>query len=86
MKSESIPNFVLGISDKSTVKLDFDAVPLMLVKYWTRRTCNWFKLESFIIFESRIFYHIFFNKPVFWEMNVRIMCCARIHVQIYISN
>jgi hypothetical protein len=45
-------NVVLGITDKESVKLDFDKTPLETVKYWAFRTLSWFKLEGFIIFLS----------------------------------
>jgi hypothetical protein len=31
-------NFILGYSDTETVKLDFDRMPLRMIKYWALRT------------------------------------------------
>jgi hypothetical protein len=76
-------NFVLGISDKSTVKLDFDGIPLRFVKYWSRRVCNWFDLEGFIIFQSsKLSYHVVFNLPVTWEKNIHIMNWVAVESQL----
>lgn len=55
----------------------------MLVKYWARRTCYWFKLEGFIIFESSKFsYHVVFDLPVSWELNIHIMCWVSVESQL----
>jgi len=74
---------VLGISDKSTVKLDFDGVPFKTVKYWAERACRWFKLEGFIILKSsEKHYHVVFNRPVTWVKNVHIMNWVAMESQI----
>jgi hypothetical protein len=65
---------VLGYSDISTVKLDFDNTPLKRVKYWAKRVCRFFKLEGFLILNSsRGSYHIVFNRTVSWTKNKHIM-------------
>jgi len=74
MTSKSIHNPILGYSDRSTVKLDYDRVPLRIVKYWSRRACNWFELEGFIILRSsKNHYHVVFNRRVIWRKNIHIM-------------
>ena len=83
MECKSTPEFIIGITDTSTVKLDFDRVPLMLVKYWARRACNFFMLEGFMIFQSSEYsFHVVFNLPVSWEKNVEIMCWVAIESQL----
>jgi hypothetical protein len=52
LKVKSNRNLVIGITDKETVKLDFDDTPLDVVKYWTFRAMKWFKLQGFDILES----------------------------------
>jgi len=65
---------VLGYSDISTVKLDFDNKPLRTVKYWANRVCRFFKLEGFLILNSsKGSYHVVFNRTVSWIENVHIM-------------
>jgi hypothetical protein len=67
-------NTVLGITDKVTVKLDFDDIPFKTVKYWAERTCSWFKLDGFIILKSsEDHYHVVFDRRVAWKTNVHIM-------------
>ena len=67
--------FILGLSDQSTVKLEFDKVPLIFVKYWAKRTCTFYMLEGFIILQSsQSSFHVVFNLPVSWETNFEIMC------------
>jgi len=83
LTSKSNLNFVLGISDKSTVKLDFDDTPFKTVMYWAERACNWFKLEGFIILKSsKNHYHVVFNRRVIWRKNVHIMSWVAIESQI----
>ena len=65
---------MLGYTDKSTVKLDFDDVSFKLVKYWALRTMKWFKLRGFIILRSsKNHYHMLFDKSVTWTKNTHIM-------------
>jgi hypothetical protein len=72
---KSIPKFTLGISDKETVKLDFDDIPFKTVKNWAERACNWFNLGGFIILRSsKNHYHVVFDRGVTWIENVHIMC------------
>ncbi|MEM3700697.1 MAG: hypothetical protein QXL57_07530 [Candidatus Bathyarchaeia archaeon] len=66
--------FIMGITDKNTVKLDFDKTKFRTVKYWAMRTMRWFKLKGFIILKSsKNSYHVVFDKKVSWEKNVKIM-------------
>jgi hypothetical protein len=65
---------ILGYTDKSTVKLDFDKTRLKTVKYWANRVCKFFKLQGFIILRSSCnSYRIVFNKTVTWTENVTVM-------------
>lgn len=83
MINESNLNFELGYSNQTTIKLDFDRIPLRLVKYWARRACFFFILEGFIIFQSSYSsYHVVFNLPVTWEMNIEVMCWVAIESQL----
>jgi hypothetical protein len=83
MVSRSTRSPVLGYSDRSTVKLDFDRVPLSIVKYWSRRACDWFKLEGFIIFESsRGSFHVVFNRPVTWRRNMHVISWVAVESQL----
>jgi hypothetical protein len=83
MVSRSTRSPVLGYSDRSTVKLDYDRVPLRIVKFWSRRPCDWFKLEGFIIFESsRNSFHVIYNRPVTWRRNMHIMCWIAVESQL----
>jgi len=74
---------VLGISDSSTVKLDFDGVPFKTVKYWALRAMRWFRLGGFIILKSSEGnYHVVFNRRVSWRRNVKIMSWVAIESQL----
>jgi len=65
---------MLGYTDKSTVKLDFDDVSFKFVKYWANRTMKWFRLGGFIILKSsKNHYHVLFDRSVAWKKNVHIM-------------
>ena len=65
---------VLGYTDRSTVKLDFDDVPFAFVKYWAFAALKWFKLGGFIILKSsQNHYHVVFNRPVTWKKNMHIV-------------
>lgn len=65
---------ILGYTDKSTVKLDFDDVSFKFVKYWALRTMKWFRLRGFIILKSsKNHYHVLFNRSVTWKRNVHMM-------------
>ena len=67
-------NPIIGFSDDETVMLDFDCTIFGIVKYWAKRTMNWFKLEGFIILKSsENSYHVVFNRPVLWSENMRIV-------------
>jgi hypothetical protein len=65
---------MLGYTDKSTVKLDFDNVSFRFVKYWALWTMKWFKLRGFIILRSsKNYYHVLFDRSVTWKKNVHII-------------
>jgi hypothetical protein len=65
---------MLGYTDKSTVKLDFDDVSFKFVKYWALRTMKWFRLRGFVILKSsNNHYHVLFNRSVTWKKNVHVM-------------
>jgi hypothetical protein len=65
---------MLGYTDKSTVKLDFDDTPFKIVKCWALRTMKWFKLKGFIILRSsKSHYHVVFDRSVTWEKNMHIV-------------
>ena len=60
----------LGVNARDIVMLDFDEETLENVKYWARRTCDWFHMEGFIILESsEMRYHVVFDRFVSWEEN-----------------
>ncbi len=62
---------VLGYTDRSTVKLDFDDESLKTVKYWAFRATRWFRLRGFIILTSnKNHYHVVFDRKVSWEDNL----------------
>lgn len=76
MKSK-VAKPILGYSDKSTVKLDYDNVSYGKVKKQAQRIKEWFKLEGFIILKSsKNSYHVVFDKPVVWSTNMEVMCWA----------
>jgi hypothetical protein len=65
---------ILGYSDTSTVKLDFDNTPFKVVKYWALRAMKWFRLRGFIILKSsKNHYHVVFDRAVSWERNIHSM-------------
>jgi hypothetical protein len=83
MVSRSTRSPVLGYSDRSTVKLDYDKVPLRIVKFWSRRACDWFKLEGFIILESsRGSFHVVYDRPVTWRRNMHIIAWVAVESQL----
>lgn len=74
MTEKSSPKFILGISDKETVKLDFDQTPFSKVKYWALKALKRFKLHGFIVLKSsENCYHVIFDRPLSWTDNVRTM-------------
>ena len=80
MNGQSNPNFILGVTDTETVKLDFDDTPIIEVEYWAKRTNRWFRLRGFSILESsENHYHVIFNRPVIWSENVRIMAWVSLY-------
>ena len=71
------PKPTIGLTDKETVKLDFDNTPFKMVKRWALRIMRWFKLGGFIILKSSAnCYHVVFNRKVSWEENVKIIAWA----------
>jgi hypothetical protein len=70
------------MTDKETVKLDFDDTPLDIVKYWAFRTMKWFKLQGFAIFRSsKKSHHVIFNCKVTWKKNMHIMSWVAVESQ-----
>lgn len=66
--------FVLGITDRNTVKLDFDNTPFKTVRYWASRTMKWFNLKGFMILKSnKGSYHVVFDRKVSWRKNMHIV-------------
>ena len=73
---------ILGYTDKSTVKLDFDDVTFKIVKYWAIRTLKWFRLRGLIILKSsKNHYHVLFDRSVSWKKNVHIMAWVCVESQ-----
>ncbi len=65
---------ILGYSDKSTVKLDFDEASFKTVTYWAFRAMKWFKLRGFIILRSsKNHYHVVFDRSVTWKKNLHVV-------------
>jgi len=80
LKSKAKP--ILGYSDTSTVKLDFDGKKYRVVKYWAKRICMFFKLQGFRILKSSPNnYHVVFNRSVSWTENLHIMNWAVLMVE-----
>ena len=68
------PNFMLGLTDTETVKLDCDESSFQSVKCLAEKTLKKFNLEGFIILRSsKNNYHVVFNREVSWSENVSIM-------------
>ena len=68
------PNFLLGLTDTETVKLDCDESSFQSVKCLAEKTLKKFNLEGFIILRSsKNNYHVVFNREVEWSENVSIM-------------
>ena len=80
-KSEaSKPN--LGLTDRETVKDDYDDFEFTSVKYWARRTCKWFRLGGGIILKSsENHYHVVFDRYVSWIKNIRILAWVAIQTR-----
>ena len=69
-----LPNFILGLTDTETVKLDCDESSFQSVKCLAEKTLKKFNLEGFIILRSsKNNYHVVFNREVDWSENVSIM-------------
>jgi hypothetical protein len=65
---------ILGYSDTSTVKLDFDDASFKTVKYWALRANGWFRLRGFVILKSsKNHYHVVFDRSVTWERNMHVL-------------
>lgn len=68
---------VLGLTDRSTVMLDFDKTSFKTVQYYAFRIMRWFRLEGFIILKSsRKCYHVVFDRKVTWRKNMRVIAWA----------
>jgi len=65
---------ILGYTDRTTVKLDFDGELFRKVKYWADRAMKHFRLGGYVILKSsRDHYHVVFNKTESWERNTQII-------------
>jgi hypothetical protein len=74
LKKKSSRKPVLGYSDRTTVKLDFDGELSRKVKCWAERALKHFRLGGYVVLKSsRDHYHVLFNKTVSWEENTKIM-------------
>lgn len=66
--------FILGVSDTETVKLDFDQMPFSGVKYWAVKTLKRFKLQGFVILKSsKNCYHVIFDRALSWTENMSVV-------------
>jgi predicted SAM-dependent methyltransferase len=73
---------MLGYTDKSTVKLDFDDASFKFVKCWALRTMKWFRLRGFIILKSsKNHYHVVFDRSVTWKRNMHIVAWVALESQ-----
>ena len=52
MTKKSSRKPILGYTDRTTVKLDFDGEQFRKVKYWTDRTMKHFRLGGYVILKS----------------------------------
>jgi len=76
-------NTILGITDKVTVKPDFDDTPFKTVRHRAERAYSWFRLDGFDIFKSsKNHYHVVFDRRVTWKTNIRVMCWVAMLSQI----
>jgi hypothetical protein len=74
LKKKSNLEPILGYSDRSTVKLDFDSEQFRRMKHWADRAMKHFRLGGCLILRSsRDNYHVIFNSTVTWEKNCRVM-------------
>jgi hypothetical protein len=65
---------ILGYTATETVMLDCDKMTFRTVRYLARRANRWFRLQGFMILRSsRGNYHVVFNRPVSWDLNVHIV-------------
>ena len=68
------PNFLLGLTDTETVKLDCDESSFQSVKCLAEKTLKKFNLGGYLILKSsKNNYHVVFNREVSWSENVSIM-------------
>lgn len=80
LKSKAKP--IIGYSDVSTVKLDFDGYSPRVVRNWAKRICRFFKLRGFLILKSSLNnYHVVFDRAVSWVMNVHIFCWTALMIE-----
>ena len=67
-------NFILGLTDTETVKLDCDESSFQSVKCLAEKTLKKFNLGGYLILKSsKNNYHVVFNREVSWSENVSIM-------------
>ena len=66
---------ILGISDRLTVKVDFDEMSFKLVQYWAKLAMKKFNLNGLVILKSsKKSYHIVFDAYAeSWEENLSII-------------
>lgn len=70
-------DIILGYTDRTTVKIDFDNVRYKIVKSVSKWLTDKFNLGGFIILKSsKDNYHVVFNRTVTWEENLNIICWA----------
>jgi len=57
--------------------LDMDDTDLEFVKYWAKKTKQFFKLQGFLILNSSSScFHVVFNRRVSWRENMQIVAWA----------
>lgn len=79
--------YILGYTDRETVKLDLDDVDYYRVKSVARWLCRRFNLGGFIILRSsENNYHVVFNGTVTWEENIKIVGYASWMLANYFTN
>ena len=67
-------NFVLGLTDTETIKLDCDESSFQSVKSLAEKTLKKFNLGGYLILRSsKNNYHVVFDREVDWSENVSIM-------------
>lgn len=70
---------ILGITDRFTVKIDFDEIDFKTTKYWADLTLKKFKLGGYVMLKSsKKCYHVIFDSYVSWEENLSIIAWVSI--------